>query len=306
MKLSLVIPAFNEADRLAKGFERLAPYWPDDDDHEVIMVDDGSSDDTLRSAHRVYGHLRHFSLVRYETNVGKGGAVRVGLAQARGRHVIVADADMAIHPQHFGAIDHALDSVALAPGVRVSTGSPRYSNLMRTGGGALYHQLVRRTTGVTLRDTQCGCKGYRLGEGRLLALLGFVERFSVDAEMFYLALRLGLTMEPVPVTWTDVPGSSVHVLSGALTTWRELRSIPRTRYQNPAVRLDPTVATTDVTGAVREARVNGAVLTRGTHDALLVVHRHDALGAVSAARALAGEVTTCTPDDLRGREVVAL
>ncbi len=306
MRLSLVVPAYNEAHRLRAGFERLQPYWSDDDEHEIVLVDDGSSDDTLRVAHEVYGSLRHFSLVRQEVNRGKGAAVRVGLAQARGNHVIVADADMAIHPRHFTDIDATLEAYPLAPGVRDITGSPRYSRPWRTWGGLLHHALVQRTTGVTLRDTQCGCKGYRLAEGRLLALFGFIDRFSVDAETFYLAGRLGLSYQPVPVTWDDVPGSSVRLLSTVRSAWRDVRDIPRTTYRNPAVRVDSLLDTRTITGAVREARLNGTVLARGESDALVVLARHDALGALSVADALSGTLTTVSPEEVRGRLFEAL
>ncbi|NNN02622.1 MAG: glycosyltransferase [Acidimicrobiaceae bacterium] len=306
MRLSLVIPAFNEAKRLAAGFERLAPFWIDDDEHEVVMVDDGSSDDTLRVAHEIYGGLRHFSLVRQEPNQGKGAAVRLGLAQARGRHVIVADADMAIDPRHFTAFDDTLGRVPLAPGARTSAGVVRYATLSRTWGGWVHHRLVDHYTGVTVRDTQCGCKGYRLAEGRLLALFGFIDRFSFDAEMFYLAHRLGLSHEAVPVTWEDVPGSTVRPLPTLRATLRDLRDIPRSTYRNPAVQLPVSLEVAEVRSAVRAARVNGAVHARGATDALVVLGRNDALGAINVAQNLSGTVMTVAPEDLVARTYEAL
>lgn len=299
VRLSLVIPAYNEAARLAAGFVRLAPSWPDDDDHEVIMVDDGSSDQTMRVAHEVYGSLRHFSLIRHEENQGKGAAVRRGLAQARGRHVIVADADMAIDPHHFATIDHTLEHCAVAPGSRTTGSSIRYDNVTRTLAGRIYHGLVYHYTGLTLRDTQCGCKGFRLGEARLLALLGFVDRFAYDVEMLFIAHQIGITVESVPVSWRDVPGSSVNFGTSTRTTLRDLRGIRHTVYRNPVVRVAPDVAPDEVARAARSVRLSGLVMARSSTATLIVGPRDGAVALVAMAEELSGHVDTVGLDELR-------
>jgi glycosyltransferase involved in cell wall biosynthesis len=125
---SIVIPAYNESLRLANGYERLRPVLEELGvaSTEVIVVDDGSSDDTLHAAHDVYGHLPERLIVQQPRNFGKGAAVRLGIALARGEHVIAADADMAIRPEYFPQILEALAHAPLAPGSRTSQGRINY------------------------------------------------------------------------------------------------------------------------------------------------------------------------------------
>ncbi|MDE3008169.1 MAG: glycosyltransferase [Acidobacteriota bacterium] len=306
--LTFVIPAYNEGPRLAEGFTRLAPtldQWGADD-VEIIIVDDGSSDDTLRQAHLVYGHLAGLRVVRHDTNLGKGAALRLGLSLATGDAVITADADMAIHPHHAGELVTALARVDLAPGTRAINGHIRYEQRLRTYAGALFNRLARHYTGTTLRDTQCGFKGFRLASARLLALTSLVEGFAFDLEILYLADRVGLRVEPQLVTWDDVEGSSVHVGRDSRRMLRDLRQLRGTRYENPVVTLAADVDLDVVRRAVASARLHGPVLARGEHDALIVFSRQGALGALDVAQTLGATLRTAKIDELRGRAYEAL
>ncbi len=134
---SLVIPAYNEAARLATAFERLRPTLEvmGPELTEIVMVDDGSTDDTMRVAHQVYGHLEHFRLVQHPHNMGKGAAVRTGMAHARYPKVIVADADMSIRPEHFVNILDTLERAPFAPGTRALNGKILYEAMHADGLG---------------------------------------------------------------------------------------------------------------------------------------------------------------------------
>ncbi len=305
---SLVIPAFNEGRRLAAGFERLRPTLEvlGSASTEIVMVDDGSSDDTMRVAHQVYGHLEHFRLVQHPQNMGKGAAVRTGLAHARGPGVIVTDADMSIRPAHFVDVYDALARVPMAPGTRALNGKIEYATMARTISGSIFHAVVRHYTKTTIRDTQCGCKGFQLAPGRLLALLGFVTGFAYDVELFYLARQLDFAVEPVAVTWDDIGGSKVSILKAKSTLVEDLRNIPRTRYECPVVVVGPDVALDDVRRAAIEARATGLVLARSPHDAMVVVARDAAVAALGIAQSLGGQLRTGTLDELRGRDLEAV
>jgi len=305
---SLVIPAYNEAARLAQGLERLRPTLEalGPESTEIVMVDDGSTDTTLRVAHEVYGHLEHFRLVQHPHNLGKGAAVRTGLAHARFPKVIVADADMSIRPEHFVDILDTLSRVPVAPGSRSVNGKIEYATLARTVSGSVFHALVRHYAKTTVRDTQCGCKGFQLASGRLIALLGFVTGFTYDVEMLYLARQLDFAVEPVAVTWDDISGSKVSILKAKSTLLGDLRNIPRTRYQCPVVVVDAHASLDDVRRGATAARVAGLVIARGNTNALVVMPRDGSVAAVGIAESLGGSVRTADLAELRGRRLEAV
>ena len=305
---TLVIPAYNEAARLAAAFERLRPTLEiiGPERTEIVMVDDGSTDDTLRVAHQVYGHLEHFRLVQHPHNMGKGAAVRTGMAHARFPKVIVADADMSIRPEHFVNILDALNRVPFAPGSRTLNGKILYQNQNRTISGTVFHLLARHYTQITQRDTQCGGKGFQLAPGRLMTQMGFVTSFAFDVELFYLAKELGFHVEPVAVTWDDIGGSTVNLSHGKRQLVKDLRGIPRTNYQSPAIEVAPATSLDDVRRAAIDARAAGLVVARGDTSDLIVVPRGEAVAAFGIAQSLNGQLRTTTLLELRGRELEAV
>jgi dolichyl-phosphate beta-glucosyltransferase len=301
--LTLVIPAFNESARLEAGYERLAPTLEaiGHSSVEVIVVDDGSSDDTLKRAHEVYGHLEHALFLQQPANLGKGAALRLGMGLARGANVITADADMAIDPGQFPLFTTSLRDTDFVPGTRAIAGRIAYGSPLRTVGGSLFHRFAHHYTHTGQRDTQCGCKGFQLGAARLLASFAMVDRFAFDVELFYLADQLGLSVKPLLVTWKDVPGSSVRPMRDAWVMLRDIRGIRTTRYENIVVELAPDVRVEDVASAAREARLQGLVLARGDENALLVVGRNGGPGGLGVASVLKGHMRTTTLGELRGR-----
>jgi dolichyl-phosphate beta-glucosyltransferase len=305
---SLVIPAYNESLRLAAGFERLRPVLDEmgPDQIEVIVVDDGSRDDTMRVARDVYGHLPHVLFVQQPQNRGKGAAVRLGISVASAPFVIATDADLSIRPVHLPDFVVALRESPLVPGSREQDLADGYDTVLRTVAGRVFNRLVRHYTGTTLRDTQCGCKGFQLGPARILGLLGFYDRFVYDAEMFYLADQLGIAIRPIPVTWDDIAGSTVHVGRDSLQMVRDLRSLKRRKYENPVVELAATVDVNDVDAAARSSRVQGIVIARGEENALVVLPRDGAVAGVGIATTLGGKLRTAGLAELRGRSFDAV
>ncbi|OYV60242.1 MAG: hypothetical protein B7Z69_04800, partial [Actinobacteria bacterium 21-73-9] len=111
---------------------------------------------------------------------------------------------------------------------------------------------------------------------------------------------------PVPVTWSDVPGSSVHPGRVALDVLADVRGLSRTRYVNPAVVASRDVALAEVAEAASRTRLTGLVVARGDRDALVVLGRDDAVGGAGVAAALGGELRTTTPHELMGRSLEAV
>ena len=308
IQVSLIIPAHNESSRLAAGFGRVAPALEliGDEHLEVIVIDDGSTDNTLEEAGRLYGHFSHTLILRQPTNLGKGAAIRLGMSVAQGSYVIAADADMAIDPVHFSEILKALEDAHVAPGSRVLDGSIRYESHLRTWAGALFNRVVRHYTKTTLRDTQCGCKGYQTGAGRLIAILGLIDGFAFDAEVFYLAHQLGLTVSPVHVTWQDVAGSKVRVGRDSWQMLRDMLGLKKSPYENPVVEFSEDIDVEELARNAKQARVQGLVIARGANDVLVVLPRDGSLGGLGIAAAMGGTLRLASLSELKGRSYQAL
>jgi glycosyltransferase involved in cell wall biosynthesis len=305
---SIVIPARDESDRIASGFARLQPVLEQlgVDDVEVIIVDDGSSDDTGRRAAEIYGVLPHCLVVRQEENRGKGAAVRLGLAIATGQKVAACDADMSISPAHLPALFHALDGAEVAVGSRTVDGGIHYTSPLRTVAGNMFNHLVRRRVGTTIRDTQCGFKAFRTPAARLLASLSLVDGFAFDVEMLYLAGKLGFEVQEVPVTWDDVEGSSVRVLRDSRRMLRDIRGLRVNVYECPVVRVAADVEPARVAELARAARITKPVLAIDELNALVVLPRDGALAGLDLAAELNGTLGVGGVEDFLGRRLVAV
>jgi dolichyl-phosphate beta-glucosyltransferase len=303
LALSVIIPAHNEGARLHSGMDRLLPVLRslDVETVEVIIVDDGSSDDTGRSAAALVSALPHSLVVRNETNRGKGGALKVGIAVARGQYVVACDADMSIHPRHLTDLMDALTSSTVAVGTRARGGVIKYDSALRTTAGRAFNTLVRRWTGTTVRDTQCGFKGFHLGVARLFAIFGHIDGFAFDAEWLYLAQRLQLTATAVPVEWDDVAGSSVRVGRDSWRMLMDIRGVRQSPYRTVAVRIPHPASLDEVAHACRDARVQGAVLARGSETDIVVLPRDGAPGGLGIAKVCGGVLGVVGLDELVGR-----
>jgi dolichyl-phosphate beta-glucosyltransferase len=214
IRLSVVIPAYNEVSRLPGTLEAIAAYLAGRGEllpAEIIVVDDGSSDATAEVAKdsgTQDGLLMR--VVRLARNCGKGAAVRAGLAASRGAWILISDADLATPVEELDAL--------LASGAALAVGSRgvkrelimRRQPLPRDTLGRLFN-LGLRALGLTrLRDTQCG---FKLVEGELARRLAGelrLDGFAFDVELLARAKRYGATIAEVPVRWFHVEASRVH------------------------------------------------------------------------------------------------
>lgn len=230
-ELTIIVPAFNEAARLGDGMRRFESAVEsgaiDLETTELIVVDDGSTDATEATARKLLAPLPHHRVVRKPVNRGKGAAVRTGVAVATGACTAYMDADMAIDPVAVPLLLDGLASHDVAVGSRALPDSMVESSYaVRSLMGRLFNQLVTTGTGLGLRDTQCGFKGFRTPVARLLFHLATIDRFAFDVEVLTHARRLGLSITEVPVHWRHVPGSTIHPLHDSL---RMLSDVYRSR-----------------------------------------------------------------------------
>jgi len=250
--MQLVIPARNEAARLPRTLEALRAHvlaaGESPGPIEVIVVDNGSSDDTARLAAAAHSPVMPVRVVRCDTR-GKGAAVREGIRHTTASRVGFMDADGATHLDALQDAQRLLElGVDVAVGSRAVPGSvttERHSGL-RVQGARLYRRCARELApGIT--DTQCGFKLFRGDLARSLFADLVATGFSFDVEILGRAQRRGARVVEFPVTWHDVPGSTfLPMWHGASTFWelaviaRRLRNAPSVAEVTPLLRATAT------------------------------------------------------------------
>jgi dolichyl-phosphate beta-glucosyltransferase len=232
--LSIVVPAFNEAARLGGSLRTLLDYLGENAvGSELIVIDDGSTDDTAAVAEHSLADVPGISarLIRLEENRGKGYAVRKGLLAARSNIVLFSDADLStpitetsklVEPIEAGECDLTFGSRALDRRL-IGVHQP----WRREQGGRVFNLIVRLATGLPFWDTQCGFKAFRMSVCRPLIEAARIDRFGFDVELIYLAHLARLRSREVPVRWDHNPGSKVEVLRDSFRMMDEVRRIRR-------------------------------------------------------------------------------
>ena len=216
--LSIVIPAYNEAARIERSIVRLREFLAADDcSWEIVISDDGSTDDTAALVERVAAddQGRRTRLVRGVVNRGKGAALRAGVAQTRGRRVLMTDADLATPIDELNRLRQALDAGAdIAVGSRAVPGADirRPQSWPRILFGRLGNLWIRALAVPGVHDTQCGFKLFDGPTARRLFAACQEDRFGVDIEVLCLARRrFHLRIEEIGVRWEHQAGSKVRV-----------------------------------------------------------------------------------------------
>jgi glycosyltransferase involved in cell wall biosynthesis len=227
--LSIVIPAYNEAPRLGNSLptvvEYLREHWPES---ELIIVDDGSTDNTAALASEILedGRSLRTSIISYKSNLGKGRAVRLGLQAARGDVTLFSDADLStpiteapklVEPIMRGESDVTFGSRALDRSL-IGVHQP----WRREQGGRIFNLVVRLATGLPFWDTQCGFKAFRMKVCRPIVEAATVDRFGFDVELLYLAYRAGLRLKEIAVRWDHNDQSKVSVLTDSFKMLSEV------------------------------------------------------------------------------------
>lgn len=228
MDLSLVIPAYNES-KIVLGTLRTVSAKLSElaEDYEVILVDDGSTDN-MASLVRGCGDP-HIRLERYSPNRGKGRAVRVGMLAAQGEIVLCTDADLAYGVDVFGVMLERFASTGadLVIGSRRLSGQG-YQNYppLRVLMSRCFGLLSRMISGLPY-DTQCGIKGYRQAASRQIFSRCGTEGFSFDFEVLMLADKLGLKVEQIPVSVINFRESKINVIQDSARMFRDVFRIRR-------------------------------------------------------------------------------
>lgn len=240
--VSLVVPAYNEARRLGASLARLIEFCGSQEyTTEIFVVDDGSSDRTTEIAREAEQRLPEnvaLRLLEHGINRGKGAAVRTGMLEATGYRILYLDADLATPPEEIPKLLAALEAGAdVAAGSRVQPGGfdLRASQpTWRRIGGRFFAIARRRLLLSDVEDTQCGFKAFRREAAQQIFPRQRLERWAFDAELLYIAQKLGLSVRQVPVAWQHVEGSSFQV--GPVAALREVADLVRIRWLHRDVR----------------------------------------------------------------------
>jgi glycosyltransferase involved in cell wall biosynthesis len=234
-RLSLVVPAYNEAERLSRSIPRLLEVIPFDET-EVIIVDDGSTDSTSEVALLHLAGLPRSSVIRLPHNCGKGAAVRAGVVEARGEIIAYMDADMATEPGDLALLIDALRDSPVAIGSRTLESSVvQDKSGLRNFMTRTFGLVVSSAVDLPMRDTQCGFKAFHGSVAKLLFHGAQVDSFAFDIEVLARASRLGLETAEVPVRWTDMAGSKVRVVRDSVKMVFDVGRTRRRRVGNTPI-----------------------------------------------------------------------
>lgn len=236
MDLSIVIPAFEESQKIARDVEAAAAFLKGEGlAGEIIVVDDGSRDDTAAAAKEAdIPPNVHLNVIRYDTHQGKGCAVRTGMAASRGEYVMFADSGGCVPYENAlrGLEMLKSGSCDLAHGSR----KLRESSIQRRQAwyrrilSRIFRRVIIRALKVPaeLTDTQCGFKMYRGDVARKLYSECITDGFMFDVEIIMKARRGGYRIREFPIEWTSDRDSRLSLTRNAGCVLRELLMIRRT------------------------------------------------------------------------------
>jgi dolichyl-phosphate beta-glucosyltransferase len=228
-KYSIIIPAYNEGARLGATLERVLEYirsqhW----DVEVIVVNDGSRDNTADLVGEYASTNPVLRLIQNPGNRGKGYSVRNGMLHANGEILLFSDADLASPieeaPKLFEAIECGADVAIGSRWLRPELQKQRQS-LLRQLYGRIFNLALRLLLGLQFKDTQCGFKAFTCSSAQAIFPWQQIERWGFDPELLYLARRKKLRVTEVPVEWSHQEGTRISPLRDGLRMFTEVLKI---------------------------------------------------------------------------------
>jgi len=258
-RLSIVIPAYNECMRIEGTLARVLEcvnhrQW----DAEILVVDDGSTDNTVDIVQRWMARHDRLHLVKNPGNRGKGYSVRNGLLQSAGDIVMFTDADLSAPIEEAERLIDAIDAGAdVAIGSRWLDKQKQtvHQPMYRRFFGRCFNWVTRKVIGLPFKDTQCGFKAFRRDAAQTIFRLQTIERWGFDPEILFIARKLKFSIVEVPVTWGHDERSRISYLKDGMKMLEEMAEIRtnslRGRYDQAIAAMKDT--TTMVTPQVERA-----------------------------------------------------
>lgn len=228
MKLSIIIPCYNESKDIADNALTVKKYLDDKQiDHELILVNDGSKDNTKE----VIESIPDVIPLSYEPNRGKGGAVKEGILHATGDYVLFMDADLSTDISAIEQVVEQAPTCDLLIGSRHAKGSviKKKQPAIRVFIGWCCRLLVNLLFHTHLKDTQCGFKAMRIDVAKKLAEKQLINNFAFDVEYIFIANLNKLTIKELGVTWSDDRESTVSPFKSSIKFFKDLHYIKKNR-----------------------------------------------------------------------------
>ncbi len=227
--LSVIIPAYNEEKRLLPTLERVCEYLSTKDfPYEVVVVDDGSTDNTLQITKSIANKNNHINILSNERNSGKGYSVRRGMLSARGEYVFFTDADLSTPieeiekclPYLVNGYDVVIGSRSM-PGADIIVHQPWYREKM----GKIFNFMVNVVLLRGIVDTQCGFKGFKRDVAKKVFSRCRIDGFSFDVEALYLSRKFDYKIKELPIRWENSTLSKVSPVKHSIQMFRDLLGI---------------------------------------------------------------------------------
>lgn len=228
MKLSIIIPCYNESKDIAKNVDIVKDYLKENKiDYELIVVNDGSKDNTKE----VIESIPDIIPVSYEPNRGKGGAVKEGILNATGDYVLFMDADLSTDISAINQVVEIAPTCDLLIGSRHAKGSviKKKQPLLRVFIGWCCRLLVNMKFHTHLKDTQCGFKAMRLDVAKRIVEKQLINNFAFDVEYIYIAKLNNLTIKELGITWSDDRESTVSPFKSSIKFFKDLHFIKKNK-----------------------------------------------------------------------------
>jgi glycosyltransferase involved in cell wall biosynthesis len=241
LQYSIVIPAYNEAERITATLDKVLAYLAEQRWRaEIVVVNDGSRDATVAIVSAYAAKHPEVRLVENPGNRGKGFSVRNGMMNARGAQLLFTDADLSAPiyeaPKLFAALDAGADIAIGSRWLRPQSQTIRQSRL-RQLFGRVFNLCLRIILGLRFKDTQCGFKAFQREAAARIFPLQRIERWGFDPESLYLARKFKLRVDEVAVEWAHDERSKVHPFRDGFRMFFELLRVRwydlTGKYQKP-------------------------------------------------------------------------
>lgn len=231
LKLSVVIPMYNESARLGASMPKLVEYFSRQSyPYEIVAVDDGSKDGTPALARELLSSLPRVRVIEQQPNRGKGAAVKTGMLAANGAFVMFCDADLATPPSEldkFWPMLHKGYEVVIGSRKMPGANIVRHQPLWRETLGKVFTWLTDKIATRNISDVTCGFKCFSHSAAQQVFSRSVLTDWSFDAEVLFIAQKRGYRIKEVPVTWHDEPGTKVRIVRDATQALLGLLKIRR-------------------------------------------------------------------------------